>query len=906
MARLAEAAYERLGEDEQRVARGILLRLAGSEEGDAVVRRRVALDELEVARDERAARVLEVLTASRLVTVGDETAEVAHEALLREWPRLRGWLEEDIEGRRLHRHITLAATEWDAGGRDPAELYRGIRLSSALDWAAEHGDELNTLEREFLEASRGASEHEADRSRRANRRLRALLAGASAALAVAVVAGVVALDQRGDARGAAEAADAQRLGAEAVTDDRLDHALLLARAGIELDDSVATRSSLLETLLRHPAIIGEFYGADGWPLWALAVSPDERFVALGTVRGVVSVFDTATRRPVGEPYRNPTEGVIQDLKFSPDSGALIVAAEVLGGETPDMRMDVIDPETGERRTRVDLPRFPSSESADYIVAAHVAFLPNGRDFVVHQRHSDFVGHPSRLFRVDGRTGRVDGNPLEIARVNSWFSSTADGRLVFASSAVANETYAIDPRRLRVVRRYAIGANYSTVSADGRLLALGSRDGRVRLLDLRSGDVRQLKGRHAGALVQAAFAPEGRGLVTSGEDGTVFVWDLATGTVRERLSAHEGEVGLAISSDGRTLYTAGDDTSAYMWDLAGDRRLVRPFDAGPPFIPDDGDEYPKGLAVSPDGGTLAVSQSDGTVDLIDPETLERRRSAQVLDGLVAWIDYSPDGRLLAATGKDGKVVLVDARSLERVAELEGLESTSQALAFSPDGRLLAASENFGGPVRIWDVERRELTGVQFETLAPSLTFSPDGSVIALAAFERGFEIRDPQNGELIKRLRTDDIARSVAFNPDGSVLATGRYDGRIQLWSTGSWEPLSPALEGHDGRVLSLDFTPDGRTLASAGEDGRVLLLDVGTQRRIGSPLPVWNDFVATVFGEDGKHLFAVSSGNPAVRLEASVDAWKRHACVVAGRDLTADEWEDALPDRPYQPVCEPD
>jgi WD40 repeat protein len=197
-------------------------------------------------------------------------------------------------------------------------------------------------------------------------------------------------------------------------------------------------------------------------------------------------------------------------------------------------------------------------------------------------------------------------------------------------------------------------------------------------------------------------------------------------------------------------------------------------------------------------------------------------------------------------------------------------------------------------------------VQFETLAPSLAFGPDGSVIALAAFDRGFEIRDAQSGELIKRLRTDDIARSVAFSPDASVLATGRYDGRIQLWSTGSWEPLGPALEGHDGRVLSLDFTPDGRTLASAGEDGRVLLHDVETQRRIGSPLPVWNDFVAAVFGEDGKHLFAVSSGNPAVRLEASVDAWERHACVVAGRDLTADEWEDALPDRPYQPVCEPD
>ena len=79
------------------------------------MRRRVALGELEVDHDERAARVLEVMAASRLVTVGKGTAEVAHEALLREWPRLRGWLEEDVDGRRLHRRVTEAARDWDAG-----------------------------------------------------------------------------------------------------------------------------------------------------------------------------------------------------------------------------------------------------------------------------------------------------------------------------------------------------------------------------------------------------------------------------------------------------------------------------------------------------------------------------------------------------------------------------------------------------------------------------------------------------------------------------------------------------------------------------------------------------------------------------------------------------------------------
>ena len=150
------------------------------------------------------------------MTVDEGSVEVAHEALLREWPRLRAWLAEDAEGRRLHQHLIHAAGEWQGSGRDPAELYRGARLASALDWAASHDSELNDLEREFLDESQAASEREAERQRRANRRLRSLLAGVGVLLAAAVVAGLIALSERQGARDAATVADAQRLGAEAL------------------------------------------------------------------------------------------------------------------------------------------------------------------------------------------------------------------------------------------------------------------------------------------------------------------------------------------------------------------------------------------------------------------------------------------------------------------------------------------------------------------------------------------------------------------------------------------------------------------------------------------------------------------------------------------------------------------
>ncbi len=161
---------------------------------------------------------------------------MAHEALLREWPRLHTWLEADAEGRRIHQHLINAARDWDEGGRDPGELYRGARLASALDWNASHEAELNELEREFVRESRAEAEREAEHQRRTNRRLRALLAGLAVLLGFAVLAGVVALNQRGEARDAARSADAQRLGIEAVGQERLDESLLVTKAAVELDE----------------------------------------------------------------------------------------------------------------------------------------------------------------------------------------------------------------------------------------------------------------------------------------------------------------------------------------------------------------------------------------------------------------------------------------------------------------------------------------------------------------------------------------------------------------------------------------------------------------------------------------------------------------------------------------------
>jgi WD40 repeat protein len=908
--RLAEATYAWLSEPERAAAKRILLRLADAgEEESAFVRRRVPLEEVDTGRDEHAAAALAALTDSRLVTANEGTLEVAHEALLREWPRLRSWLEEDAEGRRLHQHLIHAASDWQAGRRDLGELYRGARLASALDWASDHPGDLNELEREFLDESRGEAEQEAEHQRRTNRRLRSLLAGLAALLALAIVAGVVALNQRGEARDAALSADAQRLGAEALAQERLDSALLLARTGVALDETPATWGNLLSVLMRTPAALG-IVDSDR-RLLAGTVSPDGRLMATGDDRGKVTVYDAVSREPLGKPYLL-REGVIQHLRFSPDGSMLAVGSLDPADSLQNAIVDVIDPRTRKLRLHVDLPTFP--ERAPFVLA-NVVFLPEGDDMVVALIHGEFPNAPaSFLYRVDGETGAIESETRVGSHSALLPSATADGDTLYLTSVGDDKTWELDPDGLRVRRSYPVGDFAGAVSPDGSVFALGSQAGQVRLLDLRSGQVRSFKGRHDGSVLRMVFTPDGGTLVTSGNDGQVIAWDVDRGRVAERLSGHSGEVwGLDMTADARTLATSATDGRAIVWDLAGDRRLDRRFPVGAPldtraraawYVID----VTRGLAVSPDGRTLAVTQPGGAVALIDARTLRRRETFQAMRGFAANVAFSPDGRLLAVVGKDGRITLWNARTLRSEGELRGLRADAQALAFSPDGRLLAASEALFEPprTRVWDVRRRQLTGFRAAGRVAMLAFSPDGRWIAA---ETGFgaEVFDARSGKLIKWVKTEEASRSVAISPDGSLLVIGTSDGTARFFSTADWQRVGRPIEAHTARVTSLVFSPDGRVLASGGADGTVALWDVETRKPLGTPLTlVPETHVSAAFSPDGSHLFAVSTRGQGVRLDASTEAWKQHACRVAGRDLTAREWDELLPERPYQAVCSRD
>jgi hypothetical protein len=288
LAHTAETTYRAMEPARQRQIRRLFLRLTAPGEGTDHTKRRVGYAELGSA-DPDTRQVLESLARHRLITLDRDGVDMGHEALIRCWPRLRDWLAEDGDGLRIHRHLTDAASGWDALGQDPGALYRGARLAVAAGWAAQRDRGLSPLEARFLEASRAVHAAE-ERAARQVRRLRMLVAALSVLLVTATGAAVLAARERRVTRQRGMVTP-QRVAEQAAALRGFQPALAaqLSLPTHRLAPTIQARSSLLSTLTAPYATEPD----GGGEVDTVAVSPDGRTMATAGPDRVVALWDIA-------------------------------------------------------------------------------------------------------------------------------------------------------------------------------------------------------------------------------------------------------------------------------------------------------------------------------------------------------------------------------------------------------------------------------------------------------------------------------------------------------------------------------------------------------------------------------------------------------------------------------------
>ena len=342
VARLGEDAFRALDADQQDTARRVLMALVTESSAGTVERRRVPLGELEIERSDDVRRVVEVLADGRLLTLSEGTVEVAHEALLREWPRLGTWIEEDRERIRIHRSLRSAAEDWLAHERNEDWLHRGSHLLEASEWEEQGGLGLADDEREFLAASRAY----ARRDRTARRRRLAIAFGALVVALVAItLVAIEAINQRHDAELQRNLTLSRKLALEAERLVNSDPELGVRLALIALDKSPSDEEAAIA--LRQTTHAFHPYStlrADPVLANAAAYSPDGERLVTGGDDGVAVVWDAASHRRLAQ---LPAEhGGLKAARFSPagdriavgfEDGTVLVSDASLGAPTELLR-----------------------------------------------------------------------------------------------------------------------------------------------------------------------------------------------------------------------------------------------------------------------------------------------------------------------------------------------------------------------------------------------------------------------------------------------------------------------------------------------------------------------------------------------------------------------------------------
>jgi WD40 repeat protein/energy-coupling factor transporter ATP-binding protein EcfA2/cytoskeletal protein RodZ len=831
LANTADRLYNNLNPVEQRIARRTLLKMVRPTQGLDVVRNRVLRSQL-YEPNEGPARVDYIIyhfVRERLIRLapGDkpenDQLEIAHEALVRNWPRILGWLEEERVALRHRLRLTETAEQWDALERDESALLRGLVLAEAQQYA-----DLNELEKAFVAASltavqreemerEAARQRELEQARQSARRLALLVVALAFVFLLAL--GFALLARRNATLAQANAQIASDNAATAVANEE---AAVEARGTAEGNAEIAAQNEATAESAQAAAEAnaGAAATAGAEANTQRAIAEAEREIAEQNALAAINARATA----------EANETLAERIARLATARELAAASLAQLGSDPQLSL-LLALEAVNMTTAAGEP--PPAEATDALYRA--------------------VRASQQLFTLAGHTGPV--NEAAVSPDGRWLATASeDNSLKIWDAATGQEVLTLTGHNAPVTSL--------AFSPDNTHLVSGSSDSRLMVWDVLAGTrLQALVGQNDGSVRAVAFHPDGERVAASYEAGTARVWNYVTGDPLLRQSEHRGPVyDIEFTPDGSEFATAGEDGRIVVQNTA----TGIPVTSFAPDFDEAGFPVPTyGIAYSQDGTRLAAAKGNGLARILELASGTLMATLPGHSGAVTAVAFSPDGTRLATAGADSSAKVWDLETNRAILTLSGHMGELTSVGFYPSGeRLVTGSLDNTG--RVWNTAAglEPLLLTDHRAGVNGLRYNQEGTAVATTSLDQSVRVWDTSSGGVLNLLTAlPNPVNKAAFHPTKPILAVAAQDTVVRLFDLMTNQVLEP-LYFQEDTVNDLAFNADGSMLATAGNDALVRLWDTETNEVI-AELTHDGPVNTVAFSNDGSWV-AATSGETAV------------------------------------------
>ncbi len=862
LARRADELYAMLDKNGKRAAQQMFLRLVTITEGAEDTRRRAQQSELLALQgDEKTMQDIidlfgkfRLLTFDRDQTTRSPTIEVAHEALIRQWQLLRGWLQDNRENLLIQRRLTTAAEEWFNSGKDDSYLASGTRLDQFEIWSKETelaltGDEFTYLDASLAERVQRRAAEEARKAKEAalERRSRNFLRALAVVLAIATI-GALGLS-------------AFAFNQSQVADQNASTATVAQGEALIQADNAATAAAVAIANENEAHSLAFSSGAQ----LALDNNNTDLAILLALQANEIGTPNVQTQRTLAEAaYAPGTRRVfsghtdrVTSVAYSPDGKTAISGAR-------DNSAILWDIATGQILYRLE-------GHTDWVWS--VAFSPDGKTALTASQDKTLIlwdlGTGKAIRTFEGHTDAVRSVAFS-SNGTQALSGSADSTLILWDVATGE-----------AIRIFQNNSPIYTVafSKSGFTAISGGKDGVVTLWNVQSGDALIRFGAdgtgHTSEVWSIAYTADEQGIISASDDSTLILWSFESPQPVRRFVGHSSRVtSVTLSPDGKTMASGSEDNFIITWDIATGTILHR-------FIGHTSLVY--AVAYSPDGLHLLSGAWDNTLRLWDLENGAQVQNYQAHTAPVLGVAYSPDGKSAISASADNSLIVWNLQTGSQLHHLEGHTAEVNAVAFSPDGKS-AISASTDTSLILWNLETGEMirrfggagSNEGHSDAVWAVAFSPDGKNVVSGSRDNTLIIWDVATGKQLNRLfgHTFHIT-GVDYSPDGTQIISCGFDNVLILWDAATGKEIR-RFEGHTDWIQSVTFSPDGKQVLSGSADNSLILWDVASGKRIRQYEGHTAQVFSVAFSPDGKYAVSGSADSTIIVWDVESGAELRH------------------------------